>query len=125
LASAATTTANPIEARYEDRNYSKTTNPVVEKTDVAPQYKTVTRRQLVKAGGFTEWKEVVCEADVTTDLYRRIQQALIDRGFDVGSVGADGKIGAAAKDALVKFQKANGLPVGSLANETLTALGVK
>jgi outer membrane protein OmpA-like peptidoglycan-associated protein len=125
LASAATTTATPVEAKYETRTYSKTTNPTVEKVDVAPQYKTITRRQLVKAGGFTEWKEVVCQADVTPDLYRRIQQALIDRGYDVGAAGADGKIGTATKEALVKFQKDNGLPVGSLDVETLRALGVQ
>ena len=80
---------------------------------------------MVKAGGFTEWREVVCEADVTPDLYKRIQQALIDRGYDVGSAGADGQIGKATKEALVKFQKANGLPVGSLDYETMVALGVK
>ena len=125
LANAATTNANPVEARYESRSYTKTTNPTVQKTDVAPQYKTVTRRQLVKAGGSTEWKEVVCQADVTPDLYRRIQQALIDRGYDVGSAGADGRIGTATKEALVKFQKANGLPVGSLDVETMRALGVR
>jgi len=111
LANAASTNSNTIPAKYENRSFTKTSSPTVEKIDVAPQYKTITRKQLVKAGGFTEWKEIVCEADVTPDLYRRVQQALINKGYNIGSAGADGRIGQATKNALVKFQKDNGLPV--------------
>ncbi|MBT8229090.1 MAG: peptidoglycan-binding protein, partial [Bacteroidia bacterium] len=49
----------------------------------------------------------------------------IERGYNVGSAGADNVMGAATKSALVKFQKDNGLPVGQLDFETLRALGIK
>ena len=87
--------------------------------------KSINRRVIVKEGGFTEWKEIVCAADVTPKLYKRLQQALIDRNFDVGSAGANGKVGPATKNALVQFQKMNGLSVGALDIVTLKALGVK
>ena len=125
LATAASTTATPVEAKFASRTYTVTSAPTVENVEAPAQYKTITRRQLVKPGGFTEWKEVVCDADITVDLYRRVQQALLDRGYDIGSAGVDGKVGASTKAALVKFQKDNGLPIGSLDFETLRALGVK
>ena len=121
----ATTTSNPIEAQYETRSYRRTAAATTTSTEIPAEYKTVSKRQLVKAGGFTEWREVVCDSDITPDLYRRVQQALIDRGYNVGSAGADGRIGAATKAALVKFQRDNGLPVGQLDFETLRALGVR
>ena len=76
-------------------------------------------------GGFTEWREVLCDADVTSYTIRQIQQALIDRGYDVGPPGVDNILGKYTKAALKEFQKANGLPVGGLDFETLKALGVK
>lgn len=125
LAADATTQASPVEARYETRTYQTMTAPTTEKVAVEPVYKTVSKRVLVSKGGFTEWREVVCEADITPDLYKRIQQALLDRGYNIGSAKPDGVIGPGTKSALVEFQKDNGLPVGNLDFETLRALGVQ
>ena len=94
-------------------------------TDVPAEYRTVSKRQLVKKGGFTEWREVVCDADISSDLVRRVQNALLSRGYDLGASGADNDMGPSTKAALVKFQKDNGLPVGQLDFETLKALGIK
>jgi len=93
--------------------------------NIPAKYTTVSKRVLKTAGGFSEWREVVCGADVTSDLVRRVQSALISRGFDVGTSGADNQLGAGTKAALVKFQRENGLPVGQLDFETLKALGVR
>ena len=38
------------------------------------------KRKLVKKGGFTEWREVVCNYQVTAELNRQIQRALKARG---------------------------------------------
>ena len=81
--------------------------------------------ELVKAGGYSDWREVVCDTDVTTDLVRRVQAALKTRGYDIGPAGTDNIMGADTKAALVKFQKENSLPIGNLDFETLKALGVK
>ena len=125
LANDATTTSNSIEAQYETRTYRRTAPATTTSTEIPAEYKTVSKRQLVTPGGTTEWREVVCDSDITPDLYRRVQSALIERGYNVGSAGADGRIGAATKAALVKFQRDNGLPVGQLDFETLRALGVR
>lgn len=88
-------------------------------------FETVTKRRLVKAGGFTEWREVLCESEVTNYTIRQIQKALEDRGYDVGPAGIDNILGKDTKAALTKFQKDNGLPVGNLDFETLKALGIQ
>jgi len=90
--------------------------------EIPAEYTTVTKRQLVKKGGFTEWREVVCNYKVTAELNRQIQIALRDRGYNPGPI--DNIIGTQTKAALVKFQKDNGLPIGSLDVETMKALGV-
>jgi len=100
-------------------NLCKTTETIPAK------YTTLTKRVLASAGGFTEWREVVCQENITSDLVRRVQNALISRGYEVGAAGADNQLGAATKAALVKFQKDNGLPIGQLDFETLKALGVR
>jgi len=111
---------------YETRSYRKLVSPATTVvTDIEAEYKTATKRKLVKKGGFSEWREIVCDADVTTDLIKRVQRALLDRGYDVGPAGVDNIIGRDTKAALTKFQKDNELPLDSLDFETLKALGVK
>ena len=70
----------------------------------------------------TEWREVVCSADVTSTMVRSVQNALRTLGYDPGV--ADNQMGPMTKAALVKFQKDKGLPVGQLDIETLEALGI-
>ncbi|HMX41130.1 MAG TPA: peptidoglycan-binding domain-containing protein, partial [Saprospiraceae bacterium] len=83
---------------------------------------TVTKRKLVKAGGFTEWREVLCDTKMTGYTIRQIQDALNKAGYDAGP--ADNVMGARTKAALTKYQKDKGLPVGNLDMETLKSLGV-
>jgi hypothetical protein len=111
---------------FETVTYKKLVSPATVNTvDVAAEYATITKRKLIKAGGFSDWREIVCETDVTTDLVRRVQSALLAKGYDVGPAGVDNVMGSATKSALIKFQKDNSLPIGSLDFETLKALGVK
>ncbi len=147
LKSPATTTEAPIPAQYktitkavvqspastqerevpaEYRNVTKqvlaspaTTNEV----EIPAEYSTVTTRKLVKEGGFTEWVEVVCGADMTPATVSAIQQALRSRGYNPGPI--DNVMGAQTKTALTKFQKDNGLPIGQVNMETMRALGLK
>ena len=55
---------------------------------------------------------------------KKLQQQLIDAGYDVGSSGADGIYGAKTEEAVKKFQQANtGLAVDGIAGKhTLAAL---
>jgi len=126
LVTPASTEVVDIPARYETRTYKKLATPAgVTTTEIPAQYKSVTKQVLVKEGGFTEMKEVVCAADITTDLYKRVQRALLDRGYNIGSAGVDGVIGGASNRAIEKFQRDNNLPIGNLNIETLTALGIE
>jgi len=124
LTSDASTSSSDIAAQYTTRSYKKLANAAsTSVTETPAQYNSITKRNLVTPGGFTEWREVVCDADVTPALYRRIQQALTDKGYDVGAI--DGVIGAGTKAQLVKFQRDNNLPIGNLDTKTLEALGVQ
>jgi len=58
----------------------------------------------------------------TSTQVRKIQQALLDAGFNPGPV--DGMIGSKTMAALESFQKQKGLAVGQITKETLQALGV-
>lgn len=87
-----------------------------------PEYQTVTRKVLVSAGGFTDWREIVCGSDMTSSMIRKVQEALKSRGYDPGPI--DNQYGSQTKAALTKYQQDNGLPVGNMNYDTLRSLGV-
>ena len=113
-----------IPAEYSNRTFRKLkASASTRSIEIPAEYTTVSRRNLVKKGGFTEWKEVLCGDKVTGYTVRQIQDALRSRGYDPGA--SDNVMGARTKGALTKFQKDNGLPVGQLDFETLKALGIR
>lgn len=59
---------------------------------------------------------------VTPAIMRKVQQALVDAGFNPGPV--DGVSGAKTVAAIESFQKQNGIPAGKLTKKTLRAMGV-
>ena len=57
------------------------------------------------------------------DEVKKLQQSLINAGYDVGSTGADGQFGANTQAAVKKYQADNGLAVDGIAgNNTLGKL---
>lgn len=57
------------------------------------------------------------------DEVKKMQQALINAGYDLGSTGADGQFGAKTQAAVKQYQQANGLAVDGIAgNNTLGKL---
>jgi regulator of extracellular matrix RemA (YlzA/DUF370 family) len=114
-----------IPAQYGTFSKKIVSSPAAIRTIEVPQEtRTVTKKILVKPGGYTVWREVLCSGDVTPALVQQIQSALVARGFNVGATGSDNLLGPNTKAALIKFQNENGLPVGSLDFETLKALGI-
>lgn len=85
----------------------------------------VKTRVLKKEGGMTDWVEVVCSSDLTPRFYKKIQTALIERGYNIGEAGADGKPSQQTQRALIKFQRDHELRVGQLDFVSLEALGIK
>lgn len=59
---------------------------------------------------------------VTPAIMRKVQQALVNAGFNPGPV--DGVSGAKTVNAIESFQKQNGIPAGKITKKTLRALGV-
>ncbi|MEM6723407.1 MAG: peptidoglycan-binding domain-containing protein, partial [Bacteroidota bacterium] len=105
-------------------SYQKLVTPAgTNVVEIPAEYKTVTKKQLVSKGGFSEWREILCPADVTEATVRSVQRALRDAGYDPGPL--DNILGARTKAALIKYQKDKGLPVGNLDIETLKALGLR
>ncbi|MFK7980093.1 MAG: peptidoglycan-binding protein [Saprospiraceae bacterium] len=103
-------------------SYSVDSGVCSRSVEVPAEYATVTKRAVSRKGGFSEWREVVCANKITTSMVQQVQRALKDRGYDPGPI--DNVIGTQTKAALIKFQKANGLPVGNMDFETLKALGI-
>ena len=79
-------------------------------------------KTLIKQGGNTVWKEVLCENQINGNTILSIQRALKNRNYDIGNF--DQILGPQTKAALAQFQRDNGLPVGQLDIDTLNLLGV-
>ncbi len=97
----------------------------VKDTSVTSNYRIVQKevKVIAKPGGFSEWKEVVCNSDATPAFYSRLLQALYREGCNVDPNST--QFSARSKAELVKYQKANSLPFGQLDRDTMDALGVK
>jgi len=79
----------------------------------------------VKPGGYTEWKEVICEAEIDSLLISKLQSALIALGYDEELPEANGKMNHITRNNLVQYQRDHKLPIGQLDLETLDHLGIK
>lgn len=116
---------NEIPAEYRRVVKTVLAQPATTKEMIIPaEYSTVTTRKLVKVGGFTDWVEILCSSGyrMSTKIIE-IQQALKARGYDVGAV--DNVLGPKTKQALLKYQQDNNLPMGQFDIETLKSLGLQ
>ncbi|MFT6745158.1 MAG: hypothetical protein ACJAR8_001719, partial [Bacteroidia bacterium] len=120
------TVEKDIPAQYQTITKTVVDVPAsVRAIEIPAEYKTVTKRVLVKAGGFSEYREVVCSKNVTSQLVRQVQRALLAKGYTVGPAGTDNVLGKDTRAALIKYQKDNNLPVGNMNVETMKHLGIK
>ena len=112
-----------IPGEYTSRTYKKLKTPArVKEIEVPAEYTTIKKKTMVKQGGYTVWKEVLCQNQINSNIILAIQRALKNRNYEVGNV--DHILGAKTKAALTQFQRDNGLPIGQLDIETLNLLGV-
>ena len=84
-------------------------------------YKTVTRKVKV-CDSQIKWMPVLCETNFTAPRVMMMQRALKRAGYNPGPI--DGIIGSQTKNAIRRFQKANGLASGAITLQTLRALGI-
>lgn len=69
-----------------------------------------------------EWRSVLCETNSSGAMVTQIQRALLKAGHNPGPI--DGVIGSETKAAIVSFQKAKGLAIGGITQQTLKKLGM-
>lgn len=112
-----------IPAEYQTIKVTKMVSPPQEKRTVIPEeYGTITRREKV-AESCLDWKRVLCETNMSSELIMKVQQALSQAGFNPGPI--DGKYGSQTHAAVRAYQKTKGLAEGELTYETMESLGVK
>ena len=112
-----------IPAEYQTIKVTKMVTPPQEKRVPIPEeYGTVTKKVKV-ADSCLDWRLVLCETNMTSDVVMKVQQALSKAGFNPGPI--DGIYDNETRGAVVAYQKAKGLAQGELTYETLESLGVK
>ena len=112
-----------VPGEFTNRSYQKLKTPTqIRAIEVPGEFASITKKTLLKQGGYSVWKEVLCENQLNSNTILAIQRALKNRNYDVGNI--DQLLGAQTKAALTKFQRDNGLPIGQLDIETMNKLGI-
>lgn len=107
----ATTREITIPAQYDTVQVTKLVAPAAEKRIAIPAtYDVVTRNEQASGEGM-EWRQVMCEVNMTKSNVMALQRALETRGYYKASV--DGVIGNQTLSAARKFAVDNNLPAGS------------
>lgn len=107
--------------------------PKVVEKEIPAEFKTITKRVLVTPAGMGGFVEVDCNTvkvaasgDKIADYsIADLQRALLNKGYNLGSYGANNEFNEATRKALVKFQRDKGIAVGGFNDATLRALGLK
>lgn len=86
-----------------------------------PKYDVVTKQVRVD-GGKQDWRQILCETNVTPEVIARIQQALSAKGMNPGPI--NGSLNAETLSAVREYQIKNNLATGGVTIETLKSLGV-
>lgn len=112
-----------IPEEYRTVKVTKLVTPAREvRTPIAEEYQTVTKQEQVTDGKM-EWREILCDTNMTNTKVSQVQRALQQAGYNPGPV--DGVIGSQTMQAVNSFQKDKNLVVSQyLTIDTVNALGV-
>ena len=124
VATPASTRTVSIPAKYKNIQVTEVASPASQRTiEIPARYKTVSRQELVSQSK-VEWREILCDTNMTSGKITQIQRALKAKGFNPGPI--DGTIGTDTMSAVNAFQRSKGLPVDRYLNmATVNALGVQ
>ena len=120
----ATTKEIVIPAQYGDIKVTKLLSPAQERRIVIPaEFDTVTKTSKV-TNELMEWRQVVCEVNMTRENVLALQRSLADKGYY--KAGIDGVIGRQTLSAARSYALANKLPAGSnyVPIEVVKSLGI-
>lgn len=111
-----------VPAQYKVVKVATLVSPAqTQRVTVPAEYEKMVKQVKVKEGR-AEWQPVLCQTNVTPSTVQSLQRSLRKAGYDPGKI--DGRIGKATMVQLEAYQRAEGLPVGSLTFETLKSLDV-
>lgn len=79
-------------------------------------------KEIADANEYLDWKEIICEDDITTSLINQVQEKLKGLGYDIV---VNGTFDEATKQILYEYQGGNDLPIGNLNMETVKALSLE
>jgi len=100
-----------IPAKYDTVTVTKLVSPANEKrTTIPAEYQTVTRTNKITEENM-EWRQVMCEVNMTRDNVLALQKALADKGYY--KAGLDGVIGSQTLSAARQYAIDKNLPAGS------------
>lgn len=118
----ATTRTIEVPAKYETVKVRKLVSPASEKRISIPEEWSTVTKNVQKSDGKMEWREILCQTNMSASTVRDVQRALKTAGYNPGPV--DGVYGTQTREAVTAFQKQKGLATGGLTLSTLKALGV-
>ncbi len=124
LAKPATTREIVVPAEYQTVTRTVMTQPPSERRIPIPaEYETVTKREKV-TDELLEWREVLCDVNLTNSTVRQLQSSLSDKGYYNGPI--DGIIGVMTLGASNAYAKAKGLALGNnyIPMEVAESLGI-
>jgi hypothetical protein len=125
LVEAAKTREISIPAEYSTIKVEKLKAAATERRIAIPaEHGKVTKRTLVSEDQL-QWREVLCQVNMTGENIRALQTTLQKSGYDVGPI--DGVLGSKTLTSANSYAKSNGLPYGSnyIDIETAKKLGLK
>ncbi len=107
----ATTREVSIPAQYDTIKVTRLVSPATEKRIAIPaSYDDVTRKEQVAAEQM-DWRQVVCEVNLTANNVKALQRVLQTKGYYKASI--DGIFGSQTLSAAQSFAASNNLPTGS------------
>ncbi|MBT8366832.1 MAG: peptidoglycan-binding protein, partial [Deltaproteobacteria bacterium] len=112
MAKPPTTRKVEIPAVYKSVKVRKLASaPKERRIPISAEYRTVTKTEKVTEGNM-EWRQILCETNVSADVITKIQMALQRAGYNPGDI--DGVLGRQTHDAMKSYQQKKGLAVGEL-----------
>jgi hypothetical protein len=110
-------------AKYTTVKVQKQVAPAKTETVRVPEELVTVERTVKVSDGRVEWRQILCETNMTREVIADIQQALQEQQLYRGPV--DGSLGPMTMASVRAFQKEKNLASGQLTIETLDALGVQ
>jgi hypothetical protein len=116
----ATTKVIEIPAEYTVYNVQKLVTPATTREiPIVAEYEKVTKTHIVTPSKM-EWRQVLCDINLTVDRISRLQEALAKAGYDPGT--SRGKLNTETLDVITQFQQDNKLGTGGITLETVRLL---